>query len=180
MRLFVALRLTEELQDALCAGMDRLRRQARRGRFSRRENLHLTLAFLGDVPVSRLPAVRGAMEAAARGAEPFALRLAGAGRFRREGGDVWWAGVEREQALLDLAAALAVRLRAAGFPLEARDFSPHLTLARQVDAPGLRPEELALPAAAQPVTGMSLMESSRPGGVLTYREIFSVPLGKTD
>ena len=45
---------------------------------------------------------------------------------------------------LDSYAALFHALRSEGFSLEERPFAAHLTLARQVDAPGLRPEEIPL------------------------------------
>ena len=176
MRLFVALLLSEEMKDALCESQQALREHARGGNFSRRENLHLTLAFLGDCPPSAVPRIRRAMETAAGTAEPFSLALERMGRFRRGGADLWWAGVKKQPALTNLAVNLQAALRSGGFPLEDRPFAAHLTLARQVDAPGLRPEELLLPAASQQIRAMSLMESTRVKGVLTYREILSVPL----
>ena len=175
MRLFVALLLSEEMKDALCESQQALREHARGGNFSRRENLHLTLAFLGDCPPSAIPRIRRAMETAAGTAEPFSLALERMGRFRR-GADLWWAGVKKQPALTNLAVNLQAALRSGGFPLEDRPFAAHLTLARQVDAPGLRPEELLLPAASQQIRAMSLMESTRVKGELTYREILSVPL----
>lgn len=176
MRLFVALLLSEKMKDALCESGDELRRRACRGNFSRRENLHLTLAFLGDCPPSALSRIRRAMSAAAENTSPFALTLEKLGRFRRPGADLWWAGVHRQPALTRLAEDLQERLRQEGFAIEDRPFAAHLTIARQVDAPGLRPEDIALAAVSQRISAMSLMESSRINGVLTYREIFSVSL----
>lgn len=178
MRLFIALLLTDEVKDALCRGREQLRIRARSGNFSRRENLHLTLAFLGELPPTALPKLRRAMERAGRDAVPFALTLDGMGKFRRPGADLWWAGVKKEPALADLALSLRRALAEEGFPTEERSFAAHLTVARQVDAPGLKPKDIRLPAAGQSVTGMSLMESTREKGILVYREIFSVPLGK--
>lgn len=176
MRLFVALLLSEEMKDALCESQKKLQARAHSGNFSRRENLHLTLAFLGDCPPSAIPRIRRAMESAAGTAESFSLTLDRMGRFRRPGADLWWAGIKKQPALTRLAENLQQTLRAAGFSLEERPFAAHLTVARQVDAPGLRPEEVSLTAASQTIRSMSLMESTRVNGVLTYREILSVPL----
>ena len=90
MRLFIAINFGENELDAFEAARDRLRERAGRANYSRRENLHLTLAFLGEQPQARLPDARAAMLAAAAGSQPFTLRFERSGRFRREGGDIWW------------------------------------------------------------------------------------------
>lgn len=50
-------------------------------RWTRTENLHLTLAFLGEMPEERVPALTEALTGAAARVAPFALRLAGVGGF---------------------------------------------------------------------------------------------------
>ena len=99
MRLFVALLLTGEMKDALCQAQAKLKALARSGNFSRRENLHLTLAFLGECPPSAVHRIRRAMTAAAEAAGPFPMTLDRLGRFRRPGADLWWAGVKRQETL---------------------------------------------------------------------------------
>ena len=49
MRLFIAIAFPDKIKDRLKAGMDALRRQGVRASWSRRENLHLTLEFLGKL-----------------------------------------------------------------------------------------------------------------------------------
>ena len=56
MRLFVAVNFPPETVDAISALQGRLRGAEPRGSWSRRENLHLTLAFLGEQPRERLDA----------------------------------------------------------------------------------------------------------------------------
>ena len=92
MRLFIAINFGDTALDAFEAARERLRAQAGRANYSRRENLHLTLAFLGELPGSRLADIEAAMSAAAAGAGAFTLSFDHAGRFRREGGDIWWLG----------------------------------------------------------------------------------------
>lgn len=171
MRLFIAINFGEEELDSFEAARERLRAQAGRANYSRRENLHLTLAFLGEQPGSRLPELEDAMLAASAGAEEFEIRFERAGRFRREDGDICWLGAARSRPLLELQSRLAGELKERGFALETRKFSPHLTLARRVF--GRDDPELTLP---EPVTarvrGMSLMLSERKGGLLSYTELF--------
>jgi 2'-5' RNA ligase len=131
--------------------------------------LHLTLAFLGDVQTARVDDARRA--AATIRARPFDLVLDRLGSFRRA--RVAWAGCQSpDPALLQLAAALAQALRKEAFVLEARPFSPHLTLVRDLrDA--LRDE--AMTPVGWPAQSLALVESDRRSG--GYRTLEQWPLG---
>ena len=48
MRLFLAINLSDPMKDALTEAQAALRRQGVRGKETTRENLHLTLAFIGE------------------------------------------------------------------------------------------------------------------------------------
>ena len=168
MRLFIAINMDRECRRRLLAVQDRLRALARRGSYSRPENLHLTLAFLGETAADRLAGVRRAMDAAA--VEPLTLTFDRVGRLR---GDLWWIAPAENEALLRLQRTVSDRLRAEGFRLEERMFTPHLTLARQVvlSAP---PDEAALLGEpfSTDVDHISLMQSQRVDGVLRYTELY--------
>ena len=73
MRLFVAICFDEPCKDVLCAAIAGLKSHARQGNFSRRENLHLTLAFLGET--NRIDSAKRALGSIR--AESFAMELAG-------------------------------------------------------------------------------------------------------
>lgn len=162
MRLFLAIPFSPEIRGALAEAQDQLRRQGVQANFTRPENLHLTLAFLGET--DRQAAVQQVM--AGIGQPAFSLTVGGSGHF----GDLYWAGVRRDPALLALASSLQDALRAAGFALDRRPFRPHITLARQVQAP--QPPALTVPARTMPVREIVLFRSDRPGGRLTYTPLF--------
>ena len=166
MRLFIAIRLSRPLVETLKQAQRDMRHQGAEGNFSREENLHLTLAFLGETEDAA--GALSAMEEVSRGG---AIRLAvsGVGRF----GDLWWAGVEENLRLKTAAENLQSALRRRGFSIEKRAFRPHVTLARQVRSP--RPLRLSVPRREMTAAGMSLMKSERIGGKLTYTEIGYVP-----
>lgn len=139
--------------------------------FTRRENLHLTLAFLGETPEACLRDIEGAMRAVET--VPLELCFDRMGRFRQRDSELWWIGVRKNRELERMQAELTARLRSAGFPLEERTFHPHLTLAREVRLTR-QPDQAALlggPFAAR-ADSMSLMRSQRLRSRLIYTEIF--------
>ena len=170
MRLFFAVNFQNEVKDALTTVQNDLRKQSFCGNFTRYENLHLTLVFIGDVSesrVDRLVQIAGSVKA-----EPFKLRLTQLGRFKRDGGDLIWIGGEKCAPLFSLHDALATQLRTAGFPLEARPYTPHLTLARGVRLrEGFSLSGYSLKSIDATVTRASLMKSERISGRLTYTEL---------
>jgi len=100
------------------------------------DTLHVTLAFLGDIPADRLTEARKAADTVV--AEPFDLELDRLGYWKHN--RILWAGGVSPR-LTFLAEALGDNLRAAGFALESRPFFAHLTLlrdARCVELPVMR------------------------------------------
>lgn len=176
MRLFLAVNFDNAAKHRILAVQQRLR-EAAQGSFSRPENLHLTLAFLGEVPAQRAAAARRAMEQT--GAVPLHLTFDRIGFFRRDGGDIWWIGLAENPALLRLRQELCGNLIKEGFRLEERRFSPHITLARQVRLCDKADQSAILGAQFDTdVATISLMRSERLNGVLTYTEQYSVHAGR--
>lgn len=163
--------MSPEIRETLEEVIQKLRPCCESGRFAQAENLHLTLIFLGEIPEEKMEIVRKEMDAVS--VSPFSLHIGGFGYFRREGGDIFWAGVERSEPLVSLYRRLNVQLRNSGFALERRGFRPHLTLARQAV---LKREydhgAFVVPAMKMPVGKLTLFQSQRPGGKLRYTPIY--------
>lgn len=129
-RVFFALWPPEEIAGRLAAVAADFAQQAG-GRPTCRETIHLTLAFLGDIAVERLPElqrVAGEIDAAA-----FDLTLDRFGVWQHN--RLFWAGSSvLPPVLIDLADALSKRLPAAGFAFAdaKRPFVPHVTLVRKL------------------------------------------------
>lgn len=179
MRLFTAILFDDETKDALCDVMDKLRSVTEKGNFTLRDNLHLTLNFIGETDKAKLveKAMKEAVEAADISA--FNLTFSGFGRFKRREGDICWVGVERNETLIRLQKELAERLINASFALDGQDYTPHLTLARKARFGNKFSERefaAAVPGIKQHVGRISLMKSERINGKLTYTEIFYVKL----
>ena len=168
MRLFIAIEPDEKIRNALCGVMDELKKSGARGNFSRRENLHLTLAFLGETAPNRLGQVKAAMDAARF--EPFTLTLTAPGRFKRGGGDILWYGADGGEALAALRRALTDELVRHGFSPDDKPFRPHLTLARDAINAGRVPESAR--GMSQRVESVALMKSERVSGALVYTKLY--------
>lgn len=105
------------------------------------ENLHFTLKFFGEVPLSRLNDVTQALGQAVLHNEPFSLKLGKVGCFPAKGiPRIIWLGVDTgEPQLVKLANSIESACFGHGFPKEDRPFSPHLTIARLKDgSPGVK------------------------------------------
>lgn len=167
LRLFIALCVDRTARRAIVRLQENLWGAGKSG-LTRPENLHLTLAFLGQTDPSRLDDLRKVMDRT--GAEPLELRFDRMGVFRREGGDIWWLGMEENRVLLALQSRLKGELRQAGFPVEDRKFVAHLTLARRI-RPRHDPGRLEIPIRTR-TAAISLMRSQRLDGKLVYTEIY--------
>ena len=180
MRLFVALVPPEEVQRRLEAEGRALRGLCGGGRMVPRENLHLTLAFLGETDCRR--AVERAMARAA--GAPFSLATAPPGRFPGRRGELWWMGVAERPPLLALRRRLVRALGEEDVWLDdAKPFRPHITLGRDLrPLPGaeLSAWAAACPAASWQVTAMTLMESRREADGLRYIPLFRCPLVRAE
>jgi 2'-5' RNA ligase len=132
------------------------------------DKIHLTLAFLGEIPGDRQAQVMRVGEGT-RGV-PFRLDLDRVGSFRRA--RVAWAGCSQPPApLIELQAALAANLASRGFALEERAFAAHLTLARKT-AKALSPA--SIPAIGLQATDLALVLSE--AGTGRYTTLESWPL----
>ena len=138
LRLFLALRLPPDVLDAIEAWQAE---HLRGVRAVTRENLHITLAFLGHRPAGELDAIVGELRAAAALAGED-LRLAPAG-YRETRSVAMLVFDDEGGRAAELAEDLQRRLAAMGvYEREARPWLPHLTVARFRSRPGFQPSTL--------------------------------------
>ena len=125
MRLFIAIEVPDDLKMAL----GRLRMDIPGAHWVPSEQIHLTLAFLGEVEETVVPRLTG--ELAGIQAPGFRLSFSGTGCFpNRHRPHVLWVGLEPEPHLQLLASKVRTAVLSCGIPQEERPFSPHITLAR--------------------------------------------------
>ena len=130
MRVFVALDVPEPVRASLAELTERLKKVCAKARWVHLEGVHITLKFIGEVPPEKVEQIRRALGELPSFA-PIKVRFAGLGFFpgaRRP--RVFWAGVEADPKLAELAAAIEMKLAPLSIAPEKRAFHPHLTLAR--------------------------------------------------
>lgn len=144
LRLFIALWPSAAAARQLAAVTDALHASCG-GRRIPRENLHMTLAFLGSVMPGRV----GGVEAAMRNVtgSGFELEL-DAVEYRKRGGLWWMRATHLAPNLERLVQCLRELLHASGLCIEHRRFVPHITLLRDARpcATGQPPMQVIWPA----------------------------------
>ncbi|MCC6847795.1 MAG: RNA 2',3'-cyclic phosphodiesterase [Deltaproteobacteria bacterium] len=129
-RCFVAIDLEDPARAEVDAFLGGLRATISGVAWTRPGNLHLTLAFFGDVPASAIPELTPRLARALAGVERFTARVIGVGAFPSLARpQVLWVGVVAPP-LPALADAVRRAGEAAGIARERRPFRPHVTLGR--------------------------------------------------
>lgn len=139
-RTFIAIELPAGVRARVAQHIATLRHELpdARASWSREDNLHLTLKFLGDVSVADIPRASDAVASATKSVSSFELTFSGCGTFPPHGRpSVLWLGTQAS-GLPILHAAIENGLADAGFPRESRPFRPHLTIARLRQSQGAR------------------------------------------
>ena len=166
MRLFIAINLSEEIKDSLMDIQDTMRSYGVRGRDTVPDNMHLTLAFIGDYDDPEL--IKDIISSI--DLRPFRITIRGVGAF----GDLWWAGIEDSAPLQSVSRRLRRALSDADIPFDRKKFSPHITIIRKAE--GRLSEECAGElsdhfGASMTVDHISLMRSDRGRHGMIYTEL---------
>ena len=164
MRLFIAIRFEKSILDPLIKLQDDLRDMGVKGNYTKHENLHLTLAFIGEYKdPGEVLDVMEQIEFT-----PFDIELDGVGSF----GDIFWAGISDNPELSSYVKRLRHELAENGIPFDKKKFSPHITLIRKA----FYRDHKMIPVSDPPkgrmtVSGISLMKSERGKNGMIYTEL---------
>jgi len=182
LRVFIALAPPDSAKEELAGELRPAYGTHPHMRWNRIEDWHITLAFLGELPVETVPLLRRSLAPVAAAHRGPRLALRGGGEFDDR---VLWTGVAGDlDALHQLAADVRTTVRGCQVALEDRPLRPHLTLARA------RRGDLS--SAAETAAGLAgftgrtwaaerlhLVGSNagRSAGPIRYRDITAWPLG---
>ena len=125
MRLFIAIQFEKKILDAVTDFQDDLKVQGVTGNYTLRENLHITLAFMGEY--GNPDDILDAMEQV--DLSPVEIRLEGVGRFE----DLFWVGLSENPELVGYVKRLRRKLSEYGIPYDKKRFTPHITVIRKAE-----------------------------------------------
>ena len=164
MRLFIALQFDDNIIEELEYFQGMLKDQGVTGNYTKRDNLHLTLAFIGDY--NDPDEVLEAMDSI--DFRPVEVSLDGVGSF----GDIFWAGIKDNPQLAGYVRRLRHALADNGIPFDKKKFSPHITLIRKYSYKnGLEIPVWDPPKGTMTATRISLMRSDRGKNGMIYTEV---------
>ena len=184
MRTFIAVKPTDSLLDKLSAYCrDTLTPVCPGVRWVSKQNLHLTLRFLGEISPDSLDNLRESAQGAASQCAAFELYAERIGFFGSPRSPrVIWLGLKKSEELQRLASNLETALGKAGFGRADKPFQAHLTLARIKKPLGSAVDWRSLPPfnhpAPWPVTGIEIISSTlTPGGPI-YETLDTLTLSR--
>lgn len=170
MRLFIAIPFPERIKNALSYLQQDMKDCGMKGNYTKEENFHLTLAFIGEYnnPDFVMDALEGIEF------DPFYLELDGFGNF----GDLYWAGIKDDGQLKNVVKRIRHALAENGIPFDKKRFSPHVTIVRRAvftDNPDSF--QIYVPDEGMKVNSISLMRSDRGKNGMIYTEVGSISSG---
>ena len=173
MRLFIAVELPEAMMDAL-AETQAMLRDAIRGRFTAPNGLHVTLAFLGEVPHSRIAETSRALENACSCSNAFHALLGDLGWFDERDNAIVWQGFADPTPFTVLAQDVRRELDAIGIDYDRKPLKAHVTLMRRANlTEGLLPTPICV---AGIISAVTLFASNLTPRGPVYTPLYTVEL----
>jgi len=163
MRIFIAIRFTDAFKQPLLNAQKALRQNGVKGEFTRPENLHLTLVFIGET--NRVDDIKAAVKAIHF--EPFEIKTGKLGSFTNRNNIILWGGVDAEKQLRTIATELRKNLDERGIEYSKVEFRPHITLVRSVSDIS----DIDIESTSMTVKQISVMKSDFISGKPVYTEV---------
>lgn len=132
-RTFIALEIDEKTKEEITKIQDRIRQSdSLSGKWVQKDNLHLTLKFLGNAQLKSVESIKEKIKQSIHGEHAISCSLTHIGVFPNEKFPrVIWAGIEGENVkIINLAKRLQEALSEFGLENENRDFKTHITICR--------------------------------------------------
>lgn len=160
MRLFIAIEPDDSIKKNITGTMHELKKSGVKGSYTASNNLHLTLAFIGEV--GDASEIKTALQTISF--KPFKLSLSDFGNF----GDILWVGVKGNQGLSQVVKGVREALDKAGISYDRKKFAPHITLVRKATGSW---KAVKPPRGEMMVKKISLMKSGVKNGKTAYTRV---------
>lgn len=129
---FYALELPGEIKEKLEETASNIHKVFPFNTWVHPQDLHITLAFLGNADAAKMDASNTLIHDSIQGINSFSLKIDHLGIFgRKDAPRIFWAGLKDSANLSEVRESVFSACLTAGFKLETRPFSPHITIARK-------------------------------------------------
>lgn len=177
MRTFIAINFNQDVKNRLLSIEKSLKSMSEKGRFTSRDNLHMTLIFLGEIAEDRVKLAQLCVKNIT--APKFLMVVNRLGRFKRPDGDIYWVGIETNTILSSIYNQLYNNLSSYDFYIKDSEYVPHLTLARDYvikDEEALKKYKEEFEKINIQVESIQLMKSEMIDNKLTYTVLYTKDL----
>lgn len=175
MRAFLAINLSEEVVEHLTDIRDQVKITNRgKGTWSRPENFHMSLAFLGDISRDQADILGRILTAQTERFLPFTLTLDKLGYFGFEHESTLWCSVRPDNNLKALVSTVYKAVHDSRIHFESKPFKAHITLGRKINIMNCQLNSIDVRPLSFPVNEITLYQSTlTPDGPI-YREMYSI------
>ncbi len=178
MRVFIAINLENSVKKYIKNIQEYLKENSKKGSFSNEDNFHITLKFIGEIEQSDIEDLCCAIDETCYSFRNFKISLNTLGFFSNYNKSTAWVGVNESKELKLIYSKLEKNTQKYGFSNSRQKFTPHITIARQIELKKSR-EEIKNDILAKceiHVKSIELMESKREGSRLIYLPIYTSKL----
>lgn len=180
MRLFYAITLPNDVLAYLHSVQAVVKSSALKGNFTTYHNFHITLKYIGETDTSGYDDLCEILDDVTKQSSPFTIKIGDLGSFPRKNKHIMWVGVTSgKQHLNNLFQMIEQRTLSYGFLKEERKYRPHITLGREIVLDELQIFDVPGYDTTIDITSISLMQSHRVDGVLTYTPLYTKTFSKS-
>ncbi|MEO0275895.1 MAG: RNA 2',3'-cyclic phosphodiesterase [candidate division WOR-3 bacterium] len=138
MRTFIAIDIPDELKEKIYNAFNREREKIKGVKWVEKENLHITLKFLGEIKEEKVKEVEKILDELSNKFKSFEIKLGELGGFPEfKNPRVLWIGVSPYEKMEEIFNFIEERIESINIEKEERKFHPHITIARIKERKGV-------------------------------------------
>jgi 2'-5' RNA ligase len=175
MRVFIAIEFDDRVKRYLKEVQDIVKTTTYNGNFTHYKNFHLTIKYIGNIYNGEFEELCHCIDDICSATSPFSIKLGDIGFFNKKTTNIVWVGVVKgKEQVMRLHKKTDRETNRSGFAPELRKFRPHVTIGKKVIfCNGAMTNRLPILNEEIQVTKVTLFQSSRIDGVLTYTPLYS-------
>lgn len=177
-RVFYAVEFDEGTREYIYEKQQIVEKFCTDGKFTRKENIHLTLQFMGELKSEEKVKLIKSLDDAVKIKKRFIINISEIGRFEKRDGSILWIGIKKYDRITSIYNNLQWNLKKAGYKVESRPYKPHITIGRKVnfDRNFDDVKKEVYFSKNVYINKISLMETIQNNGILNYYPIYSIKL----